>query len=117
MRVEAYRNLRRNAYSVRALEGRDKGRVILHKERLKVVDADLIVQEAGNRKVRETGQKNVHAFVRGEMAIGDDAVVPEGSNRMSYNPYENVSFVDSDTGMEIGYARSVYLTEGGVFYE
>lgn len=68
MRVEVYWNLHKNRFSVRALDGRDKGIVIAHCEYVALTDATFHVQQAGRRRVIETGRKNVHAVIRGDLA-------------------------------------------------
>lgn len=65
MKVEAYRNLHNGCYSIRALEGPEKGKVIEHVKSLVISEPEFIVQPAGRDKVRREHKKNVHAFVRG----------------------------------------------------
>lgn len=64
MRVEIYWNLHRKCFSVRV-----GGRVVAHADAFIMArSVAFVVQPAGNAKVRRTGKKNVHAFVRGELA-------------------------------------------------
>jgi hypothetical protein len=70
MRVEAYYNLKTKTPSVRALEGNDKGRVISHPTLVAIRDASFVVQEDGRQRVIREKQKNVHAFVRGQLHEG-----------------------------------------------
>lgn len=124
MRVETYRNLHTGTWSVRALEGPDKGRVINHPNTVCIEDAQFVVQPGGNAKVRAEGKKNVHAFVRGNLKYTTDdpaperhSPVPTGWSMASYNPYENTSFVDKETGEELGEAEVVVLCiKTGVHY-
>lgn len=67
MRVEVYRNLNKNCFSVRALEGPEKGRVIEHVRSVAIKSPQFVVQPAGREKARREGYKNVHAFIRGEL--------------------------------------------------
>lgn len=98
VRVEVYKNLRNGLWSVRSTA---TGRVIDHRSHLYVTDAKLVVQPAGNARVRATGRKNVHAFVRGELVEGLslsdllDQLHPNPviAERVTYNPYENTTFV------------------------
>lgn len=93
MRVEVYWNLHRHCWSVRALEGEDKGRVIMHTDRVFLGPVQFVVQKAGQRKVRETGHKEIHAFVRGHI-LPDGWVIPlTGSfESFTYNPYRDDQF-------------------------
>jgi hypothetical protein len=121
MRVEVYRNLHTGTWSVRALEGWDQGRVIMHPDTVRVDNASFVVQPAGNAKVRAEHKKNVHAFVRGEFVWsssgGGGAEYPEYMRRASYNPYENTTFVDKETGEPVDEAGMVILDiHSGVWY-
>jgi len=120
MKVEVYFNLHRKVWSVRALEGRNKGRVIVHAERVILRDAKFVVQQAGRDKVVREQRKNIHAFVRGELEAvkGGEATrcVPswmhplleecwtrddgryarqgaEHGRKVTYNPYRENTFV------------------------
>ncbi len=66
MRVQVYWNLHKDCWSVVALEGDQKGRVVTHADKVLLRGATFSVQPAGNAKVRREKKKNVHAFVRGE---------------------------------------------------
>lgn len=68
MRVSVYFNLHRKLFSVRAEDGPEKGRVIAHADALGLHFCKLIVGQAGNAKVRREGRKNVHAFIKGDLA-------------------------------------------------
>ena len=97
MRVEVYFNLAHNMFSVRALEGKQAGRVIARMERVGIRNARFVVQNSGRRRVVAEQKKNVHAFIRGdfdaesiERIQWDRPTVdayPELFGRVSYNPY------------------------------
>lgn len=101
MRVEVYWNLHKHLFSVRALEGEHKGRVIGHTYGLTLVEAKFAVQPAGRERTRREKRKNVHAFVRGHVAVP----LPEGrphlytalARKVVYNPYKYNTFVDAET--------------------
>jgi len=93
-RVEIYRNLHNNTFSVR----RD-GKVVRHIENFEIVrltDAKFAVQPAGRAKVIREKKKNVHAFIRGTVDkeggyLGQDP--PHEIFEVSYNPYESDKFL------------------------
>lgn len=60
--MEIYWNSHKSKFSIR-----DKGRVIGYKDKLFITKPTFIVLESGRQRVLSTGQKNVHAFVRGEI--------------------------------------------------
>jgi hypothetical protein len=92
MRVEVYRNLHKQCWSVRALEGERKGRVIAHTHDLILEECRYAVQPAGRDKVRRSGRKNVHAFIRGTLPEQPMTMRP-GAQRVTYNPYKHDGFV------------------------
>lgn len=52
----------------------DYGRVVDHADRVLIDDPEFVVQPAGLERLRESGRRNVHAFVRGELVgVGNDA--------------------------------------------
>jgi len=108
MRVEVYFNLHKRMFSVRALEGENKGRVVDHLPECAVRDAKFVVSEAGRQRVLREKCKNVHAYVRGELvedSQSDDYIktVAKLANdagtlrTVKYNPYMYNSFVEVDT--------------------
>ena len=91
-RVEVYWNLHRRCWSIREAGGR----VIAHATcSVALRDVRWVVQPAGNRRAREEGRKNVHAFARGYIA--DRAEAKDFSRvpgcRLTYNPYRDTTFV------------------------
>ena len=107
MRVQVYWNLHKDCWSVVALEGDRKGRVVTHADKVLLRGATFAVQPAGRDKVRREGKKNVHAFVRGEWM----AALAQGKARRSvmYNPYKFETFVFADNQEPVFAAKSVAL--------
>jgi hypothetical protein len=96
-RVEVYWNLHRDLFSVRALSGPDKGRVVTHTRLIDLGDVTFVVQPAGRARVLAEGRKNVHAFVRGTVLCSLDGVNADYSE-VTYNPYKTDSFVARKDG-------------------
>ncbi len=93
MRVEVYWNLQSVCYSVRDCK---TGRVIKYTNSLWIRNPEFVVRQAGRKKVLRDKQKNVHAFVRGELGHGTLFPNKEGSIA-TYNPYKYSTFVDKKT--------------------
>ena len=106
-RVEIYRNLHNNTFSVRLLRPRsgradprwsEKGKIVRHIENweiLRLTNAKFAVQPAGRAKVIREKRKNVHAFIRGtvDMAGGYlGKAPPHEIFEVSYNPYKSDKF-------------------------
>ncbi len=115
MKVFAYRNLHRQCWSVKALEGPLKGRVIYHANDLTLAWCDFKVSPAGRQRVLREQKKNVHAGVVGyltdcgEIATdGIDLDVP-----ITYNPYKYDSFVDARCEVPVSSALFVNLNSKG----
>lgn len=115
MRVFVYFNLHKKLWSVRALEGQDKGRVIARSPHVLLHDATGKVSEAGRQRVLRERKKNVHAGLVGTLVSLDPQALLEGSgSKITYNPYKYASFVHADTGTRFEGAGQVYLTPQGV---
>lgn len=95
-RVFVYWNLHRRLWSVRALDGPLKGRVIDHRRTLTLTDAVGRVGAAGNARVRREGRKNVHAGIVGLWVPNAEWSVAPGSagtESVTYDPYKDHTFV------------------------
>jgi hypothetical protein len=134
-RVEVYRNLHNNTFSVRLLGAADKwdtnrwrdvGKVVKHLDNWMSVylqDVKFAVQPAGQAKVRREGKKNVHAFVRGTVVKAPDnkfgeTFKDECTQIAQYNPYKFDTFVTqawSKNPCAIYQASKVTLNQGTVY--
>ena len=92
MKVFVYFNLHKKVFSVRAMEGENKGRVIAHTTTVELRDAVFKVSQAGRERVLKEKRKNVHAGVQGQwVAWSGDNV--DDLDAVTYNPYRYDSFV------------------------
>jgi hypothetical protein len=114
MRVFVYFNLHKLLWSVRALEGPDKGRVIQHAHEVHLVDCTFKVSEAGRQRVLSERRKNVHSGVVGRLTDAAPANTPAGL-RVTYNPYKYATFVRPDTFEAVHAAARVHLRERAAF--
>ena len=97
MKAFVYWNLHRGLWSVKALEGPNKGRVIARVPEVYLLDAVPKVSEAGRQRVLREKRKNVHAGVVGRIVEYSQLT---GGRPVSYNPYKGPSFVYRDDGAE-----------------
>ncbi len=137
MKVFVYFNLRKRCWSIKALEGPRKGRVIGHAKRVLLTDCTFKVSEAGRQRVLREKRKNVHAGVVGTM-YSEDSFLPHDAperpglgpmeeqrilrgieaecERITYNPYKYTSFVVADDDrLQARTAGTCYINERGVF--
>lgn len=125
MRVECYWNLHKRCFSVRALEGPDQGRVIVHAKSVVLFEPKFVVQAAGRDKVRREHKKNVHAFVRGYLMNKqfEDRIIANTETPWevaTYNPYTHETWEDTqrntlaDAGMAL--LQTTFDKRGQVLY-
>lgn len=113
--VDVYRNVNKKGvtYSIR-----QDGYVVAHADEVILLNAEFIVKEAGRKRVKKTGRKNVHAWVRGD--IVKTRVAPDRSRlraKVVYNPRRNDSFVLKGNKLIIKTAPLVILNGEGVFVD
>ena len=115
MKVFVYFNLHRKLFSIKALEGDMKGRVIAHRHTVLINDATFKVSEAGRQRVIREQRKNVHAGVSGtwinvDAGRGLHSFVIINGSAITYNPYKYNTFVHLYGEHPITSARLVALT-------
>lgn len=114
MRVFVYFNLHKKCFSIKALEGDRKGRVIAHSDTVVLEGCKLLVSEAGRQRVLREKRKNVHAGVSGTWINADRAekhfeFLSMVGRQVTYNPYKYASFVVKATEQPIGLADVVAM--------
>ncbi|WP_018234229.1 hypothetical protein [Thioalkalivibrio thiocyanodenitrificans] len=123
MRVFVYKNLHKGCFSVKSLEGEDKGRVIAHARAVLLQDACFKVSEAGRQRVLKERRKNVHAGVVGQLSLmvaldeppDRTLTPPPRCVLVTYNPYRYRTFVTDGTEIPVQHAASAYLADGRVY--
>lgn len=108
MRVFVYWNLHRGMWSIKALEGPNKGRVIARRGRVLLSDVEGKVSEAGRQRVLREDRKNVHAGLVGRFEPYETAgdIIESFDDTITYNPRKYTSFVH--TVDESKYEGSAY---------
>lgn len=121
MRIKAYRNLNDGSISLV-----NKGLVVGHAQKVVMSDAKFTVNERGRQRVLKDKQKNVHAYVIGELVevegflpykgreidIDHDTKISSHEGvKVYYNPYKTDSFMAEDD--KIKEAAKVYIASSG----
>jgi hypothetical protein len=115
MRCFVYFNLHKKCFSIKALEGAMKGRVVAHRDTIILTECKFKVSETGRQRVLREKRKNVHAGVTGvwnEFSKHDETNFEFVSNvgrQVTYNPYKYASFVIKATEKPIGLADVVAM--------
>lgn len=114
MRVFVYFNLHKKCFSIKALEGDLKGRVIAHSDTVLLEGCKLMVSEAGRQRVLREKRKNVHAGVSGtwinyctNRANNAFDFISMIGRQVTYNPYKYASFVVKATEQSVDKADVV----------
>tara|TARA_R100001594_G_scaffold146837_1_gene198852 strand:- start:493 stop:888 length:396 start_codon:yes stop_codon:yes gene_type:complete len=97
-KVRVYWNLHKKVWSVQDIKS---NRVVAHRQFITIRDAKFVVRKGGQKRVREEGKKNVHAFAVGyvddKFNINNIKPSPNDANfvwqRVTYNPYKNDYFM------------------------
>ena len=95
-KVRVYWNLHKKVWSVQDVKS---GRVCDHVQHISLTDAKFVVRKGGQKRVREEGKKNVHAFAVGY--ISNEQVTASKNifnsslhwHRVTYNPYKHDYFM------------------------
>lgn len=101
MKVFVYYNLHKHVWSVKALEGPDKGRVVARSEFVHLKNVKPKVSEAGRQRVIREQRKNVHAGMVGEL-MSLNPMEFDGL-QVKYSPYSKGTFFyayDNETDFE-----------------
>ena len=115
MKVFIYFNLRKKLWSVKALQGPDRGRVIKHCDSFTLEHAQFKVSESGRQRVLREKRKNVHAGIVGIWCGAHGSGHLE--NSVTYNPYKYNTFVDRQTEKPVYCAHVVSAYGRQVTYQ
>ena len=112
MRVFVYFNLHKKCFSIKALEGDRKGRVVAHSTTVLLEGCKFKVSEAGRQRVLREKRKNVHAGVTGTWINADRVescyeFLSMVGRLVTYNPYKYDSFVIKATEQSVDKADVV----------
>ena len=105
MKVKVYRNLRNKCLSVQY-----KGKVIAHVSEVSLSEVTFKVSQSARRRVLETKQKNVHAFVCGVILSGTQ----ELTEPVTYNPYKYSQFTSVTSGESVLSADFCMVKTSGI---
>ena len=107
--------------AVRGLAFSPDGRLLASAREVRLSGVEFLVRESGRRRMLENGRRNIHAYAVGTLV---DYVHPEEPRSLerftgrpvSYNPYQQGSFVDDETSNPVAAADLAHFDETGVIY-
>ncbi len=143
MRVNVYRNVKKKP-SILSIRCASSGLVLGHSHHAELTDCRFVIQSSGQSQVRKTNQKNVHAWVSGNLEyitdfcsikdreLTDDVLhiteeevqlvrdvtssSPNVFKRIQYDPYEDDTFTLKGTEIEVETAEAVSVYADGTIY-
>ena len=92
LRVEVYRNLKSKKTPLYSIRSCKSGIVLAHVDHVCLANVKFVCLKTGRDKVRSTKQKNVHAFLVGDVEFHSMARWIEHKmpvHHAVYNPYKN----------------------------
>lgn len=120
IRVKVYYNIRKKILSVLY-----KGKVVMHTEEIYLRNVKFKVNEAGRQRVLATKQKNVHAFIEGDIVFDGafeagvllfpSACEHECNILVTYNPYKYSTFVIKDNESPVTECKQVYIIKNEIW--
>jgi hypothetical protein len=110
-RVVVYKNLHKRAWSIRAMNGPSRGRVIGHAAAITLIDCHTHVNCRAQQRIAGGAAREVHAWIVG--TVSDTATLAR-PRRLTYRPHERGEFF-VDTGEAITTAEVVAFTAQGAF--
>lgn len=121
MKVFVYYNLHKKLWSVKALDGPSKNKVIHHARRVELCDVVPKVSQAGRFRVLRDRCKNVHAGLQGtllsHMSCPQVLRASADWEAITYNPYLYETFVYTKNTKEFTGARSCIMEGREVFVD
>ncbi|MFF9551284.1 hypothetical protein [Methylobacterium fujisawaense] len=102
---DVHYHLGRQAWSIR-----ERGRVIGHAASVALRDVTFRVSGPGVDRIRRRGQREVVAHARG--VLTESGPVPEGAQRVRFDPYAAASFTLSDGSPIAAAALILFLPDG-----
>ena len=110
-KVFVYYNLHKHVWSVKALTGPHRGKVIKHCDSIQLHTVTFKVSEAGRQRVLREQCKNVHAGAVGYSDHGEHVYY----RQVSYNPYKYDHFYLVETGEPVYNSSCVLLKDKKVW--
>ena len=118
MRVAVYRNRTRRCWSVRAMEGENRGRVVSRPSSLVLRNAKPKVSEGGRRRFLETRKRSPFAVITGELLEGASLPPLEQVDwQVLFRPAEQSGFILKNKEGEVPMIQvdqAIFLPSGTV---
>ena len=115
MKVFVYYNLHKKKWSVKALEGPKKNKVIHHSNQVFLRDVKPKVSQRGRARVLFEKSKNVHAGLVGTLVSLEEVLLLDTYKMVSYNPYFLGHFYYLGSDKEYKGSTTAYMVDKKVY--
>ena len=112
-KVRVYWNLHKKVWSVQDCKS---GKVVTHRQFITIRDAKFVVRKGGQKRVRQEGKKNVHAFAVGyvddQYNIDNIKAKPNPRfnwDRVTYNPYKHDYFMLGEDAIPRDWVGDIHM--------
>lgn len=112
-KVELYRNLHTNGFSVRCYETK---LVLAHTDQITLENCEFHVQENVRKKSEQRGVRSVHAWITGVVSSFEASYSKDEHSRIYYNPFKTKTFVDAVSQKPLLFASEVHFLEQEAYF-
>lgn len=109
-KVRVYRNLNKGGWSILAMSGENKGRVVAHVDYVILKSVMFVISKSGLARAQASKVRNVHSFAQGELYSVDSIPSDSLTDEISYNPFTKGYFYPvSDRTKQINSLDMLYF--------
>jgi hypothetical protein len=117
-RYKAYRNLNNSMFSLIAMNGEFKGKVVAHADSVTLMDVQFSVSQASRERACRERTRNVHAFAVGTLSSLSYCEIQTVLHEpITYHPFTMKSFVVVATQQPITITDNVLLQHGKAYLQ
>lgn len=112
---KVYRNLNNKKFSIVAISGQYKGKVVAHTESIVLSDVQFKISEASRKRALRELTRNVHAFAIGKVESLTEQTHNPKMICVTYHPFELPYFYLMPSKSPISSTSKLYLHNGKAF--
>ncbi len=115
-KVRVYRNLNKGGWSILAMSGENKGRVVAHVDHVTLNTVDFVISKAGLARAQASKVRNVHSFAQGILNSIEPISSDFLTNEITYNPFKKGYFYPvSNAEQQLMAADRLFFSENKAY--
>lgn len=114
-RYKVYRNLNNSLFSILAVEGKFKGKVVGHAKCVEMNNVTFIISESSRQRAVKEKTRNVHAFAVGHLTGFESHYSVDTLQQITYNPFFLDSFVFVSNSNKVSRVDQLILSNGKAY--